>query len=146
MSKYSDVFEDFQLDNKQKIKLVELILLISSILTFKLPNDLIWAFMMVLLSSIVYWIVLQKDTKRPIDYKFIIADKSTISAIRTWLRYIVPMLISFFFSLVLDSALFNGLKLSDTPILTISGFLFIIYFIATFLVLWIALSADLKNL
>lgn len=130
-----EFFKDINLDNKQKIKLIELMLLISSILTaFKLPDNLIEAFMLFLLFSIFYWIILQKDVIR------------TINSISTVLKYLLPPIISFFFVFILFSVKFINPSASIT---TISDILFIIYYIAFFSVIWIALSPDfnyvLKN-
>lgn len=127
--------EDLKLDNKQKVKLIELLLLISSILVaFKLPSDLIPLFMMFVLFSIVYWIILQKDTIR------------TVNSVSTMVKHIFPSMISFFFVLIVTSIQFsNTMKLSDT-VTTIPGMFFIVWFITFFSVIWIALAPDLNIL
>lgn len=129
-----EFIEDIKLDNKQKVKLIELLLLVSSILTFKLSDDLIGAFMMVVLFSIVYWIILQKHTIR------------SVNSISTVIKYLIPAMISFFFVFIVTSIqFFNIMKLSD-PITTMPGILFIIYFFVLFFIIWVALSPDLDRM
>jgi len=52
----------FQLDKSQKTKLIEILLIVGSIVAaFKIPASLIWIFMLFVLCSILYYIVIQKE-------------------------------------------------------------------------------------
>ncbi|MCX6667934.1 MAG: hypothetical protein NTV74_06860 [Euryarchaeota archaeon] len=55
---------DFNLTNKQKSNLIEVLLIVGSILSaLQLPKNLIWIFMLFVISSIVYFILIQKEIK-----------------------------------------------------------------------------------
>jgi len=58
---------DFQLDIKEKSKLIEILLIVGALLeTLQLPKNLIWIFMLFVIFAIVYFISIQHHHKESI--------------------------------------------------------------------------------
>lgn len=52
----------FQLDISQRTKLIEILLIVGSIVAaFKIPTKMLWLFMLFVLLSILYYILIQKE-------------------------------------------------------------------------------------
>ena len=123
-----EVFENINLEKKQKIKLIELLLLVGSILVaFKSqPDALGWVFMFFIFFSIVYYIFIQKDIFKP----NIIAN-------------LIPIMIAVTFSTILNVNLFVSF---GKEIISLSPTFMAILYTGYYLVLSFIISAALMKL
>ncbi len=129
-SNLKEFLQNFRLNNEQRIKLIENLLVISSILTFKLPNELLGRFIIVLISSVVYWIVSQKN------------QPSYAGEVIWAIKFAIALGISYSFSYIVVSLLYLNYASLPPSAFTIG---FSIYFIILFSVLIIALIPELKS-
>lgn len=121
--------QNFRLNNEHRIKLIENLLVISSILTFKLPNYLLGIFIFVIISSIVYWIISQKNQ-----------PSYAGGVIWVWATKVgIALAVSFSFSYIVVSLLYLNYASLPPSVFTIG---FSIYFITLFSVLSIALIPE----
>jgi hypothetical protein len=126
-SSFQDFLQNFRLDTTQKIKLIEILLVISSILTFRLPNNLLEIFLFVILSSVVYWIILQRNQLSYVG--------ETIWAT----KIVIAGAISGFFAYIVTSLMY--LNEANLPLQAFTiGFL--TYFITLSILLFIALMPE----
>jgi len=71
----------FQLDTSQRTKLIEILLIVGSIVAaFKMPTKMIWLFMLFFLCSILYYIIIQKETGDTTPTPFLAVISIVISA------------------------------------------------------------------
>ena len=71
----------FQLDTSQRTKLIEILLIVGSIVAaFKMPTKMIWLFMLFFLCSILYYIIIQKETGDTTPPPFLAVISIVISA------------------------------------------------------------------
>ena len=71
----------FQLDTSQRTKLIEILLIVGSIVAaFKMPTKMIWLFMLFSLCSILYYIIIQKETGDTTPTPFLAVISIVISA------------------------------------------------------------------
>ena len=122
---FKEIIKNLNLDWKQKTKLIELLLLVGSILVAlkSQPDTLSWIFMLFIFFSIVYYIIIQKDTL-----------KSNIS------NTIVPLIIAVSFSTILNVNLFISLSKSVVSLSpTLMTFLYAFYYLFLSFVIWAAL-------
>ncbi len=124
---FCNFLQNFRLDNKQRIKLIENILVISSILTFRLPNELLGIFFLVILSSVIYWVILQKN------------QLSYFGSVIWSTKFSIALGISGTFSYIVVSLLYLNYTNLPVSAFTIG---FSIYFITLFSVLIIALMPE----
>lgn len=125
------------LENVQKTRFIELLLLVSSLLVaFKPSAKLSIFFILIVLCSILYYIIVQKD----IGWHWI--EKS-----------LIPWIISFCFSIIISSILVT-ISIVENPILSIQeavGYIilysiFITYVTGLTLIIWSALKKGIYNL
>jgi len=70
----------FQLDTSQRTKLIEILLIVGSIVAaFKMPTKMIWLFML-FFCSILYYIIIQKETGDTTPTPFLAVISIVISA------------------------------------------------------------------
>lgn len=125
----------FNLQSKeQKMQLVELLLLVGTLsATFNLMKEWIWFYMLFALTSIVYFIVIQKLNR---------GNKE--KTITSWLSFFIAVLFSglisgnFFISLP-KPVLSTSLLLSYSIVLYI---MFALYYIVFMLLIWAALKEN----
>lgn len=125
----------FNLQSKeQKIQLVELLLLVGTLsATFNLMKEWIWFYMLFALTSIVYFIVIQKLNR---------GNKE--KTITSWLSFFIAVL----FSGLISGNLFISLPkpvLSTSLLLSYSIVLYImfaLYYIVFMLLIWAALKEN----
>ncbi len=117
------LFEILSLDKDQKLKLIELLLIIGTLsATFNLAKDWIWLYMLFALTSIIYFIIIQKDFQNKI---FI---------------YIIAIFISTIFSGIITGNLFVTIVKDPHVPPFIYLILFIIYYIVFSVIIFLALK------
>ncbi len=117
------LFESLSLDKDQKLKLIELLLIIGTLsATFNLAKDWIWLYMLFALTSIIYFIIIQKDFQNKI---FI---------------YIIAIFISTIFSGIITGNLFVTIVKDPHVPPFIYLILFIIYYIVFSVIIFLALK------
>ena len=118
----------------QKIRLIELLLLIGTLLAaFNLVKDWIWMYLVFALFSIIYFIIIQKPNRSK-------GQKDAISAI--------SLIVAVFFSGILTGTLFISIPKAILPYFIVWYYviaiilLFLSYYIVFTLILWTALKKD----
>ena len=115
---------DFQLNVKEKSKLIEILLIVGALLTaFQLPINLIWIFMLFVILAIVYFILIQHHHKESIVLNLIAFFTSlcfsgivvyhlgfSIGVASKNLYEIIPQAFAVVYILILTAILTNALK------------------------------------
>ncbi len=74
--------KNFYLNVNQKMKLIEILLIVGSILAaFKIPSDMIWLFMIFILFSILYYIHIQQKKVGHLELTSIFVSASFVGII-----------------------------------------------------------------
>ena len=112
------ILDKFNLDTEGQLKLIEILLIVGSILVaLKLPDSMIWIFMLFVLMAIFYYITIKKDSKP---------------------NRLIPFFVSCTFSGIVTTILFLNMNI---PIFFLYPkiILFTIYYVFFTIIIWIAL-------
>jgi hypothetical protein len=115
---FERLLEKFNLDIEGQKKLIEILLIIGSIIVaLKLPDSMIWIFMLFVLMAILYYITAKNNSK---------PDR------------LLPLAVSCTFTGIVTTILFMNV---NTPIflLYIKLIMFAIYYVVFTLIIWVAL-------
>jgi hypothetical protein len=115
---FEELLDRFNLDTEGQKKLIELLIITGSILVaLKLPDSMIWLFMLFLLMAIFYFITIKKDFKR---------------------NRLLPLFVSCSFTGIVTTILFMNMNIPFFfPYLKI--IMFSIYYVTFTIIIWVAL-------
>lgn len=122
MKSFEQLLDKFNLDTEGQKKLIEILLIIGSIIVaLKLPDNMIWIFMLFVLSSILYFIIIQKNSQ---------------------FNRLIPLAVSCTFTGIVTVVLFMNLNLPNFATIFfqyLKLLLFGIYYLIFTLIIWLAL-------
>ncbi len=116
---FEELLDRLNLDTEGQKKLIEILLIVGSILVaLKLPDGMIWVFMLFVLMAILYYITIQKNSK---------------------LNRLVPLFVSSTFTIILTTILFMNINTPILFLLYLKIILFAIYYVVFTIIIWVAL-------